>query len=172
MLAKIQMVSPNTIINLWADLHQQKQELWLPVLSGSMMPLLRTGDEVLVQSVNPDNIRPGDIIVFKDQDKLIVHRVIRRYKNGSPTFLQKGDCTTAAEIIRSEDVIGKVIAVCKGTKIIRLNDGIWKVVNYILTLFSSLVYHLKPKNPFLKKIAKFFFHKTRSLFNRLTQKFS
>jgi signal peptidase I len=168
MLAKIQMVSPNTIINLWADLHHQKQELWLPVLSGSMMPLLRTGDEVLIQSVNPNNIRPGDIIVFKDPDKLIVHRVIRRYDSGSPTFLQKGDSTTAAEIIRSEDIIGKVIAVRKGSKIICLNDGIWKVVNHILTLFSSLVYHLKPENSFLKKIAKFFFHKTRSLFNRLT----
>lgn len=166
------MVSPNTVIDLWADLHQRKRESWLPVLSGSMMPLLRTGDEVLVQSASPDSIRPGDIIVFKNQDKLIVHRVIRRYNNGNPSFLQKGDSTTAAEIIRSEDVIGKVIAVRKGTKIICLNDRIWKVINCALTLFSSSVYHLKPENPFLKKIAKFFFHKTRSLFNRLTQKFS
>ena len=166
------MVSPNTIIDLWADLHHQKQESWLPVLSGSMMPLLRIGDYVLVQSANPDSIRPGDIIVFKGRDRLIVHRVIRRYDNGSPAFLQKGDSTTAAEIIRSEDVIGRVIAVRKGTKIIRLNEGIWKVINCALTLFSSSVYHLKPENPFLKKIAKFLFHKTRSLFNRLTQKLS
>ena len=166
------MVSPNTIIDLWADLHHQKQESWLPVLSGSMMPLLRIDDYVLVQSVSPDSIRPGDIIVFKGQDKLIVHRVIRRYDNGSPAFLQKGDSTTTAEIIRSEDVIGKVIAVRKGSKVICLNDRIWKAINCALTLSSSSVYHLKPENPFLKKIAKFFFHRTRSLFNRLTQKFS
>ncbi|PXF61402.1 MAG: signal peptidase I [Candidatus Methanogaster sp.] len=166
------MVSPNTIIDLWADLHHQKQESWLPVLSGSMIPLLQIGDDVLVQSVSPNSIRPGNIIVFKSRDKLIVHRVIRRYDNGSPAFLQKGDSTTTAEIIRGEDVIGKVIAVRKGSRIIRLNDGIWKVINCALTLFSSSVYHLNPENPFLKKIAKFFFQRTRSLFNHLTQKLS
>ncbi len=137
-----------------------------------MVPLLRIGDYVLVQSVSLDSIRHGDIIVFKGRDKLVVHRVIRRYNNGSLTFLQKGDSTTTAEITRSEDVIGKVIAVRKGTKIICLNDIIWKVINCTLMLFSSSVYFLRPKNPFLKKIAKFFFHRTRSLFNRLTQKFS
>ncbi|HDN65289.1 MAG TPA: signal peptidase I [Methanosarcinales archaeon] len=169
---KDRMVSPNTMIGLWADLHHQKQESWLPVLSGSMIPLLQIGDNVLVQSVSPDSIRPGNIIVFKSRDKLIVHRVIRRYDNGSLTFLQKGDSTTTAEIMRSEDVIGKVIAVRKGSKIICLNNKIWKVINCTLTLFSSSVYHLKPENPFLKKIAKFFFHRTRSLLNHLTRKLS
>ena len=166
------MVSPSKIIDLWADMHHQKQESWLPVLSGSMMPLLQIGDEVLVQSANPGSIRPGDIIVFKNQDKLIVHRVIRRYGDDNPSFLQKGDNTTSGEIIRSEDVIGKVITIRKRDRIIYLNDGVWKVINNILTLFSYSVYHLRPKNPFLKRIAKFFFHKTRSIFNRLIQKLS
>lgn len=67
-------IAPNTIINLWEDLYRKKQKSWLTVLSGSMIPLLQIGDKVLIQSVKPAEIRVGDIIVFKNSDKFIVHR--------------------------------------------------------------------------------------------------
>ena len=159
-------LSPHAIIDLWEDLYSKKQKSWLTILSGSMMPLLQIGDKVLIQSVKPTEIRFGDIIVFKtlDSDKLIVHRVIRRYNSSS--FLQKGDSTTTAEIIKSEYLIGKVIAIRKGNKIIYLNKGIWKFINLILTFFSCSVYYLKPENPILKRIARFFFNKAKALLHR------
>jgi signal peptidase I len=126
-----------------------------------MQPLLQIGDKVLVQSVKPAEILLGDIIVFKTPDKLIVHRVIRRYNSSS--FLQKGDYTATAEIVSSKDVIGNVIAIRKGDKIIYLNKGIWKFVNLSLTIFSCSVYYLKPQNPGLKRIARFFFNKAKAL---------
>ena len=165
-------LSQNTIIDLWEDLYSKKQKSWLTILSGSMMPLLQIGDKVLIQSVKPTEIRFGDIIVFKtlDSAKLIVHRVIRRYNSNSdgngPSFLQKGDSTTTAEIVSSKYLIGKVIAIRKGSKIIYLNDGIWKFVNLILTLFSYSVYYLKPENPVLKRIARFSFNKAKAFLHR------
>ena len=161
-----QKLSPNAIIALWEDLYSKKHQSWLTILSGSMMPLLQIGDKVLIQSVKPDEIRLGDIIVFKtlDSDKLIVHRVIRRYSSSS--FLQKGDSTTTAEIVNSKYLIGKVIAIRKGNKIIYQNDGIWKFINLILTLFSCSVYYLKPENPGLKRIARFFFNKAKAFLHR------
>ena len=111
----------NSIISLWSDLHHQKQKLWLPVLSGSMLPLLRIGDRVLVESVSPENIKFGDIIVFKHLDKLVVHRVIKKYDDGSRSFLQKGDNASIAEIVISENIIGRVTSVQRGTKVISLN---------------------------------------------------
>jgi signal peptidase I len=155
----------NTIIALWEDLYSKKQQSWLTILSGSMMPLLQIGDKVLIQSVKPVDIRHGDLIVFKSPDKLIVHRVIRRYNRLS--FLQKGDNTTNAEIVSSEHVIGKVIAIRKGGNIIYLNAGIWKLINLILTLFSCSVYYLKPETPVLKKIARVFFTIAKALLHRL-----
>lgn len=157
-------LSPKAIIALWQDLYNKKQQSWLSVLSGSMQPLLQIGDKVLVQSVRPDNIKLGDIIVFKTPDKLIVHRVIRRYNSSS--FLQKGDNTVTAEIVSSKDVIGRVTAIRKDDKIIYLNRGIWKFVNNVLTLFSCTVYYLKPENPGLKRIARFIFNKAKALLYR------
>jgi signal peptidase I, archaeal type len=155
----------NAIIALWEDLYNKKQQSWLTILSGSMMPLLQIGDNVLIQSVKPVEIRPGDLIVFKSPDKLIVHRVIRRYNRLS--FLQKGDNTTTAEIVSSTDIIGKVIAIRKGGNILYLNAGIWKFINLILTLFSCSVYYLKPETPGLKKIARIFFTIAKALLHRL-----
>ena len=148
-------ISPNTIIDLWEDLYSKKHKSWLSILSGSMMPLLQIGDKVLVHSVNPAEIRVGDIIVFKNSDKFIVHRVIRKYNSSS--FLQKGDNTTTAEIVISKYVIGRVIAIRKRTRIFYLNKGLGKFINLMLTFFSCLVYYFKHGNRIVKRIMKLFF---------------
>jgi signal peptidase I len=158
-------ITSDTIITLWSDLHHHKQKLWLPVLSGSMTPLLLIGDMVLVESISPENIKLGDIIVFKDFDKLVVHRVIQKYKDGSKSFLQKGDNARIAEIVMSENIIGRVTAVQKGTKVISLNFWVWKMYNYILTFISWSSYSHKPENLVLRRITKLFYKIIKWLLN-------
>lgn len=166
-------LTSDTSIALWTDLLSKKSKLWLPVLSGSMLPLFHIGDKVLVQSINPDKIKVGHIVVFKNQDKLIFHRIIRKfYNNSNLSFLQKGDNSVNAEILNSESILGKVIAVRKRNKIICLNDKTWKIINQFITIISYSIYYLKPNNPLLKKIAKFCYHITRSMFNHVIQKLS
>ena len=157
-------VKSGAIIALWEDLYNKKQKSWLAILSGSMMPLLQIGDKVLVHSVKPAEIRVGDLMVYKSNDNLIVHRVIRKYD--SLSFIQKGDNAATAEIVSSKDVIGTVIAIRKGNKMIYPNKGIWNFINLILTLFSCSVHYLKPQNPGLKRIARFFFNKAKALLYR------
>lgn len=156
-----------TIISLWADLHRQKQKLWLPVLSGSMLPMLCIGDRVLVQTVEPGNIRFSDIIVFKSADKLVVHRIIKKYSSDGKSFLQKGDNARVADIVRGENIIGRVTAVNRNNKIICLNDSKWKVYNFILTFLSWSAFFLRPKNPYLRNIAKIYYKKTKEFLNNV-----
>ena len=161
-------IPESTIIDLWNDLNKKNKVSWLPVLSGSMAPLLQIGDKVLIRSIKPDEIKFGDIIVFKDDDRLVVHRVIRKYPPGGCegfTFLQKGDATTTIKISSEEDVVGKVVSINKNGRVIDQNKGIWKFYNVFITLFSTLVYYLKPKNRTLKKISRFFFNRVRSSSN-------
>lgn len=152
------------IAALWEDLYKKKQKSWLTILSGSMMPLLQIGDKALIHTVKRAEIRVGDVILFKTGDKLVIHRVIHRYNSFS--FLQKGDNTTIAEIVNSKDVIGKVIAIRKGTKILYLNKGFGKFINQMLTAFSCSAYYHKPKNPILKRFAKLFFGSSKALLYR------
>ncbi len=96
----------------------------LVVASSSMEPVLKPGDKIKVDSIDPDKISTGQVIVFKDKSgKLIVHRVIKR-----SNFV----LTTAGDNIRKfddpvhiHDVVGVVkdlerkISLSKYSRILR-----------------------------------------------------
>src|SRR4051812_18252163 len=62
------------------------------ILTGSMAPGVRPGDVVVSAPVEPADVSPGQVILFRDpsdKDKLLTHRVVRRQDGGS--FITKGD---------------------------------------------------------------------------------
>lgn len=73
----------------------------LTVMSGSMSPTIATGDAVVVQSVSPLSLRPGDVTTFDDPEgtgRLITHRVrgVRRIDDALEVTT-KGDANSATE---------------------------------------------------------------------------
>jgi signal peptidase len=63
------------------------------VRGNSMYPLLREGDIIILSKKSPNEIKVGDIIVYRSlRGSLIVHRVIEvEYVNGIYYFKTKGD---------------------------------------------------------------------------------
>ena len=63
---------------------------WQPVVvtSGSMRPLIQTGDVVLVEPVAPgEDLRPSTVITFRDSsrgDTLVTHRI--EFVNADGTY--------------------------------------------------------------------------------------
>lgn len=51
------------------------------ILTGSMAPLIGVNDIVQVQRIDPNEIKPYDIIVFWQEDKLVCHFFIRKEDN-------------------------------------------------------------------------------------------
>jgi signal peptidase I len=76
---------------------------WRPfaVLSGSMAPTLRTGDEIVVRPVAPVTLRVGDIVTFNDpsrDDALVTHRVrSMRVVGATVRVVTRGDANTGSE---------------------------------------------------------------------------
>ena len=81
------------------------------ILSGSMEPEINTGDLAIVKSVDAEDVKVGDIITFKYEGKVVTHRVVEKNEEG---FITKGDNnnTNDTEIVRGEDLIGKVYFIC------------------------------------------------------------
>jgi signal peptidase I len=73
----------------------------LVVLSGSMEPVLGTGDVSVVRSIAPLDARPGDIVTFRDPgnaERLITHRVRTMHvQDEAVVFVTRGDANNVSE---------------------------------------------------------------------------
>ena len=97
---------------LWVQLCTATGTCWLPVLTDSMVPLLQPGDQVLVSRIVAEGVRFGDIVVFRRGDDLIVHRVLKKWHTPKGVyFSEKGDAGYAHGLIRSDNIVGRVIRV-------------------------------------------------------------
>ena len=84
----------------------------LTIGSGSMRNTISIGDVIIVEKLTIDQlsiIKVNDILVFRNSNRIVVHRVISiEVKNGEYFFFTKGDANEDADdfVIRSKDVIG------------------------------------------------------------------
>ena len=76
------------------------------VASNSMAPALIVGDRVLLKKLTIDRLRVGDIIAYRRQNQVVVHRLL--YK-GNNWLLTKGDCHLSPDPpVLNSDYIGCV----------------------------------------------------------------
>jgi len=78
------------------------------VLTGSMEPMIKPGDIVIMQKVDPEMVQIGDVIQFKVKDYDIIHRVIAME---GIEFKTKGDNNNTADsdLVNPGFVRGKYI---------------------------------------------------------------
>lgn len=85
------------------------------VLSGSMTPTYPIRSVLAVESVDPADVRAGDVIAFRrqgDANVLVTHRVVSvERRDGELTFVTKGDAndTPDREPVRAANVRGRVV---------------------------------------------------------------
>ena len=90
------------------------------VTSDSMYPTFKTGDLLMIRSVDIDDIQAGDVIMFTvpTEKELIIHRVESIGEEGIYT---KGDATNATDnwIVDVNDVEAKLVMVGGGPVILK-----------------------------------------------------
>lgn len=87
------------------------------IVSGSMEPIIKVRDAVLVRRYDPDDVNVGDVITYRATDEtyygiLITHRVVDiQYENGKKLYITKGDNnpTIDRSPIEGNQIYGKVI---------------------------------------------------------------
>jgi len=81
--------------------------------SGSMSPLLNTGDLVVTRPVEAQAVSVGDVIVVhsvQGADSLLCHRVVAIERNPSITFQTKGDANALADpfTVPAQNLVGEL----------------------------------------------------------------
>jgi len=84
----------------------------MTVLSGSMSPYLSAGDMIIIKETDPELLREGDVITYKQNSDLIVtHRIIELSENDDGLmFKTKGDANNVEDVglVSENQLIGKV----------------------------------------------------------------
>jgi len=82
----------------------------LPMLSGSMAPMIPV-NAILDIAIKPERAcRAGDVVVFQAGDKLIAHRILLALQAGPWRYLlEKGDANPRGHWRRDTTVRGRVI---------------------------------------------------------------
>ena len=125
------------------ELFLKQGQGWFRIMSGSMRPLIDIDDRVLARPVDPEEVKPGDIIVFKNTDALVTHRVLKILRqNGKISILQKGDASVSASIIAPDSIMGKVVAIEKKGRLMTLCKGRIGLLNALLGLKNRYLYPL------------------------------
>lgn len=78
------------------------------ITSGSMWPALKKGDLILIKGIkSSDEIKIGDIIVYKNPGGFTIHRVEKMEWNG---VITKGDANNVADpLVSYKEIIGKTL---------------------------------------------------------------
>lgn len=97
----------------------------------SMYPFIRDGDIITVQPVNPLALKKGAVAFYRSKsNRLVAHRVIsRKIYDGKVMYKMSGDALLHAdEQIDSDQVLGQVVGLQRGSKVIRLDKGfrVWQ----------------------------------------------
>lgn len=92
-----------------------------------MAPTIRDGDRLTVGPADPAGIKPGDIILFNQTERPIVHRVVAVLTNseGGTIVVARGDAKKSADApIDPRHILGKVVAIEPTTLLARPRSGL------------------------------------------------
>lgn len=124
------------IVDVWGYAGRQHE---MKICGNSMFPLIQDGDLVRITH-DCTNIKRGDIIVFQQKGKLIIHRVVS-FGSGNidPTFITKGDNSIHLDPpVDAEDVVGLVIAVQRNEWQVYPNTAIWSALSWFIAVMMLM----------------------------------
>lgn len=113
------------------------------VFGTSMFPAVLPGDVLVVQRKEIGQLVPGDIVLFKRDDRLFAHRVVARMdRNGVPCVVTSGDSLPDVDPpVFSHELLGRVTSVVRGPR----------QISPQATLFRRLISSLLRNSDFLTR---------------------
>lgn len=113
-------------------------------LGSSMFPSIRSGDVITVKPVESAAICVGDVIFYRRDGRVYAHRLIRKQRiDGVLLFITRGDYLPFSDSpISTSQILGKVVSIERGRRIIRLDTPFQRRWGRVLALTSPFFYPL------------------------------
>ena len=99
----------------------------LRVTGTSMVPSILPGDLISIQSADMDEILPGEIVLFSQEERLILHRVVDRRivstedTSSEPCLITRGDRVNHDDApVFTNELLGRLVSVRRGDRQVRM----------------------------------------------------
>ena len=118
-------MEPDRLRLIVQELQLAHSAQFAPVLfhGRSMRPFLRDGDELIVTPVQAEDIRPGDIVTYRFEDKFPTRRVVAR--TSTRLWLRADNWPGLEDEVVPPDVLGRVVARQRRGVVVRDNAWRW-----------------------------------------------
>jgi signal peptidase len=116
--------------DLIADVVRAQGTVHLKVAGSSMVPTLWPGDLVTVGRCEPSELQTGSLIVFRQDERLIVHRLMH-WEGGC--VVARGDASSRFDRpAPASDVIGRVESILRDGRIVATRLSFWQSMTGML----------------------------------------
>ena len=117
----------------------------LVVLSGSMEPNLKTGSIIYYHKVDKEDLKVGDIVTYKLDDKYISHRIVGIEND---LYTTKGDANETNDVnkIRYDNIIGKNLNICViylGYFVNFINNNLYIITFVFIILILEFIFKIR-----------------------------
>lgn len=140
-------IDPGLLADLLREAMREGKSPFVTVVSNSMSPLIRRGDKVRLAHVNPDQMLPGDIIVYEGPANLITHRYWGFLtEKGQTRLVTRGDRPQYFdEPFSAANLVGQVIGRRRKNHFLNFEGGTGKWLNNHLANLARLEIRLFSK---------------------------
>lgn len=115
-----------TCCDLVEEVARASGKVHLKVTGASMVPTLWPGDLLTVRSCDPSDLPPDSIVVFRQKQRLIVHRLM--HKSGD-RIVTRGDARPCLdEPISAAEIVGRVENVMRNGRPVDPRPSPWQRV--------------------------------------------
>ena len=140
---KTAVTTPALIADMLRQSLEQGDTPFLTISSDSMAPLLKTGDQVGLEPVEPFQLNPGDIITLAPEGDLLTHRF---WGMGNGCLRTRGDRPLVFDPLWTSDcLLGRVIVRKRNGRSLSFTSGWGQRLNrhlaWLIKLENKLYQH-------------------------------
>jgi len=102
---------------------KRRGRISLRVHGTSMQPWVRPKDIALIRQISIDNVRCGDVVLFRRENHLFVHRIVeKRGSLNAAQLFSKGDAhPTSDGVVQEQELLGRVMRIYRNGQRIDLD---------------------------------------------------
>jgi Peptidase S24-like len=92
---------------------KRRGRISLRVHGTSMQPWVRPKDIALIRKISLENVRCGDVVLFRRENHLFVHRIVeKRGSLNAAQLFSKGDAhPTSDGMVQEQELLGRVVRI-------------------------------------------------------------